>query len=110
MRLARSGHDAATAERVALSVLTVDLPDSDPGSRAQVAAQVPAALAALPDTTAIGVRAAAALVGVALVGVAAEDASGTVARLRGSRLPGVAEYLKLVRSLALVAWFEEHQP
>lgn len=98
----RSG--ATFAERVALACLARDVPESSLESRRRAAEEVVQSLTALPDSTRAGVGVA----GVLARSVAGRSSGDRlVSRLDGAPLPGVGEYLKLVRSLALVAWFED---
>jgi hypothetical protein len=89
---------------VALACLARDVPESSLESRRRAAKEVVQSLTALPDSTRAGVGVA----GVLARGVVGRSSGDRlVSRLDAAPLPGVGEYLKLVRSLALVAWFED---
>lgn len=98
--------------QLAEAMLAVGLPESTPASRSRAAAQVSQSLADLPDSSKPAVHLAGALAWAlaycsGAVGSEDSDQHQLLERVGHSRVPGVAEYVKLIRSLAVVAWFED---
>ena len=104
-------HSLAVTSSVARAVLALLLPELPDDAAARAADRVAAQVDAMPDVTRTGVRVAERAC-LAALGVAAGGPFGTadagrrstaVDRVQRLRLPLVGDYLRLVRSLALVA-------
>ena len=93
-------------------LLTVDLPDAEPGTVRAVAADAAAHAAGMPDLTRFGVRIVGALVLVTCVLPAGGHLARLPARRRGrmlgrvGRLPLLGEYMRLARGVGLVCYYE----
>ena len=99
---------------VAVALLARDLPDTTDAERRGAAAYVDRSVAAMPDTTRLGLRVASGVMVVLLSvvgrgwfpGLDPGARARAAARVSTLRVPVVGEYVKLTRGLALVSVYE----